>query len=681
MKKLLLFTAAVALLLVTGCKNEPPVIAVQSVTVAPDEIALIEGAQQQLAATVLPEDATSKDIVWSSSAPDVATVDESGKVTAVAAGLAIIKATCGGKEGTCAVTVSTPIPVETVSVAPETLTLKPGEGADLTATVLPADATDQTIVWTSSDEAVATVSETGHVTAVATGSAIITATCGGQAGTCDVNVTIINAVDLGLPSGTLWADRNIGADGPTAFGDFFSWGELAPKTTYEWSSYQWGTEDAITKYNYDDARTALLPEDDAATVLIGSDWRLPSYYEWYELMESCEWTWDDANKGYTVAGPNGNSIFFPASGVRPVNETEMPVGDYGGYWTDRANSQEVSSALIVYFYDDGTLDYWSDPRCWGYPVRAVKAPYIHPTAIAIEDNAGTVKVGKTLQLSAYPTPEEALEWGVTWTSSNTAVATVDATGLVKGVMEGTVTITATAVDGGFTATQSVEVTPGVVLPAGVFYAEDFEEGLPSDWILIDADGDGKNWTSLVGNNPNNILGHDDSVGFLTSASYDASALTPDNYAFTPAIKLAAGENKVSAWLNAQDASWPAETFGIGVSLVNPATLTASTVAANTTMLNQWTMTAAPGRPGNVSPRVQGTWYQYTVDLSAYENKTVYIFFRHFDCTDMFRLNLDDVQVYSPSLLLQSLTPVLVKNAPHKRSVGSNQVFKSKKNHR
>ncbi len=404
MKKLLLFAAAVALLLVTGCKNEPPVIAVQSVTVAPDEIALIEGAQQQLAATVLPEDATSKDIVWSSSAPDVASVDESGKVTAVAAGLAIIKATCGGKEGTCAVTVSAPIPVETVIVAPETLALKPGEGADLTATVLPADATDQTVVWTSSDEAVATVSETGHVTAVATGSAIITATCGGQAGTCDVNV-------------------------------------------------------------------------------------------------------------------------------------------------------------------------------------------------------------------------------------------------------------------------------------GVFYAEDFEEGLPSDWILIDADGDGKNWTSLVGSNPNNILGHDDSVGFLTSASYDASALTPDNYAFTPAIKLAAGENKVSAWLNAQDASWPAETFGIGVSLVNPATLTASTVAANTTMLNQWTMTAAPARPGNVSPRVQGTWYQYTVDLSAYENKTVYIFFRHFDCTDMFRLNLDDVQVYSPSLLLQSSTPVLVKNAPHKRSVGSNQVFKSKKNHR
>lgn len=677
MKKVI-FAAAAALLLVTGCKNEPAVVSVQSVTIAPDEIALTVGARQQLAATVLPENATAKEVVWSSSADDVAIVDQTGKVTATGAGLAIIQAVCGGKAGTCSVTVSLPIDVESVTVVPASLSLKPGEEADLTATILPADATDQQVVWSSSDNNVATVSESGHVVAVAEGQAVIKASCGGQEGECALSVSLMEAVDLGLPSGTLWAGKNLGAATAEAYGDYFAWGETAPKAWYAWSTYKWGTSAlAISKYNVEDVRYALLPEDDAATASLGSEWRIPSVADWYELLDYCSWTWDETNSGYLVtSSSNGNSIFLPAPGLKP-DDDDFPAGVYGGYWSIQRGYDE-DSAYVIYYYNDGNddpeADYWSDYRYYGYAIRAVKAPYIHPSAISIDDNSGTVKAGSTLQLNATIVPEDALEFGVKWSSSDASIAVVSATGLVTGVVEGTATITATSVDGGLTASQTITVTPP---PAGVLYEQDFEGGLPSNWTLIDADEDGYNWYHLA---VETVPAHNSS-GLLTSASYYAGVLTPDNYAFTPAIALPAdATSEVSAWLCAQDAGYPSEVFGIGISLVDPATLTASTVAANTTMLQNWTMIPVSGRPGTIKPRAQGNWYEYTVDLSAYAGQTVYVFFRHFNCTDWFRLNLDDVAVTTSATIAPTSAPASVKVKPvtGKHSAESIKAFRTRK---
>lgn len=165
------------------------------------------------------------------------------------------------------------------------------------------------------------------------------------------------------------------------------------------------------------------------------------------------------------------------------------------------------------------------------------------------------------------------------------------------------------------------------IPAGAtvydFEAEFAAQNL-GDWTTIDADGDTYTWfirpTGLA------ALGHNDSEGFVTSASYGTAALNPDNYLVSPQITISDANNMLSFWACAQDASWPSEHFGVAVST------TGNTSAADFTMLQEWTMTA----------KVQGNWYEYTVDLSAYDGQDIYVAIRHFDCTDLFRLNVDDI---------------------------------------
>lgn len=121
-------------------------------------------------------------------------------------------------------------------------------------------------------------------------------------------------VDLGLPSGTLWATCNVGAMNPEYGGDCFAWGETEHKSNFEWSNYKWAIANdessySLTKYGKNDQQTTLLPEDDAATVNWGADWRMPTKEEIQELIDNC--TGVDSDGGIRFTGPNGNSVFFP----------------------------------------------------------------------------------------------------------------------------------------------------------------------------------------------------------------------------------------------------------------------------------------------------------------------------------------------------------------------------------
>ena len=189
--------AAMMALLATGCdngSNEPEPVAVESVTLNVTTLALAPGAKEKVTATVLPENADDKTVVWSSSDLAVATVGEDGTVTARAEGTATITAHAGGKTATCAVTVNKitekpePVAVESVTLNATTLTLEPGKTMTLTATVLPESTDDRTVMWSSSDTAVATVGEDGTVTAVKAGEATITARAGGKTAVCEVTV-------------------------------------------------------------------------------------------------------------------------------------------------------------------------------------------------------------------------------------------------------------------------------------------------------------------------------------------------------------------------------------------------------------------------------------------------------------------------------------------------------------
>ena len=172
----------------------------------------------------------------------------------------------------------------------------------------------------------------------------------------------VQLIDLGLPSGTLWADRNLGADAPEKAGDYYRFGETVPFT------------ENSPEYVYDEIEGDIAGTDrDAATVNLGKNYRMPTFDQIKELLDECKWTWTKQNgvKGMKVTGPNGNSIFFPASGYRIYSDRSLRnVGSYGFYWSASAYGSSTINARNLYF----NSSYWGwnyNSRSSGFPVRAV----------------------------------------------------------------------------------------------------------------------------------------------------------------------------------------------------------------------------------------------------------------------------------------------------------------------
>ena len=216
----------------------------------------------------------------------------------------------------------------------------------------------------------------------------------GQGGGEEDEPTVTNTaghdyVDLGLPSGTLWATCNVGADKPEDYGGYYAWGETEEKDYYDWVTYKYcrGDYDELTKYcNYSsygyngftDNRTVLEPEDDVAHVKWGGDWRMPTYAEWSELCSSsnCTWTWTTRNgvKGYKVTskkeGFEGESIFLPAAGCR-IYGSLGSVGSLGYYWSSSLYESDPGVAWSVGFYSGYYDRDYGGNRYYGRSVRPI----------------------------------------------------------------------------------------------------------------------------------------------------------------------------------------------------------------------------------------------------------------------------------------------------------------------
>ena len=187
-------------------------------------------------------------------------------------------------------------------------------------------------------------------------------------------------VDLGLPSGLLWATRNVGATSPEDYGDYFAWGETTPKSVYLWTTYIYcnGDYNQLTKYcnnsdygykRFTDSLTILQPGDDAATANYGG--RIPTKEEWQELKNNTTsiWTTQNGVNGQLFTGTNGNSLFLPAAGYR-WNDTLYTAGSYGYY---RSSSLYTDSPVYAWDYlfisrEQGMVYFL---RYRGLPVRAV----------------------------------------------------------------------------------------------------------------------------------------------------------------------------------------------------------------------------------------------------------------------------------------------------------------------
>lgn len=195
-------------------------------------------------------------------------------------------------------------------------------------------------------------------------------------------------VDLGLPSGTLWAKCNLGASSEEEYGDFYAWGETTGYNgldrTFDWSTYQWcnGTSTTLTKYcsssSYGtvDGLTTLELADDAARVNWGSPWRIPTKEEWAELNTYTTKSNETINgiKGRRLTSTkNSKTLFLPFGGYFD-GSSYVNAGTNANYWTSSRGSSSTV-AYIAYTPNSGAIRTTSTLyRCLTEAIRPVYDP-------------------------------------------------------------------------------------------------------------------------------------------------------------------------------------------------------------------------------------------------------------------------------------------------------------------
>lgn len=177
------------------------------------------------------------------------------------------------------------------------------------------------------------------------------------------------AVDLGLPSGLKWADRNVGAKSPEDSGLFFSWGNVEGVEIGKVCDF---SEEAYAKTKGYKLKGDIDAKHDAATMNMGEQWRTPSDDEFQELYDNCTWELTSENDYYGIrftSKINGNSIFLPASGRGDGSSWNFR-GSYGSYWSSSFAS--ARNARVLVFYSSGVYPQYYNYRCNGFAVRAVQ---------------------------------------------------------------------------------------------------------------------------------------------------------------------------------------------------------------------------------------------------------------------------------------------------------------------
>lgn len=440
----------------------PNTIPVESVEFDVNGISVQMGETRSLSVTVLPENATNKNITWSSTDPDVAVVDENGNMTAVGLGYTFIEATADGKTGYLYVSVMPRL--ESLSIEPENLTLEIGQTASVTVNVTPESVLDSyRCAYQNNNEDIIDVEETYddlrfNITAKAAGEATFDfgVYVSGEwiIATCHVTVLFIEDeydgetdghkwVDLGLPSGIKWATCDVGADNSAQAGSLFAWGEIIPKDD-DSAPYKW-FDSATGKYlkyvlkpefGEVDNLTTLEAEDDAARMNWGGEWRMPTLADIEELWENTTYEFVTQNGvpgGKITSKINSHSIFLPAL---------FDTGS-GNYLSSTLYDFESNSAKGLCFHMDG-FGQTLLSRNKRFPVRPVlgNPPYVPVESVEFWFTHYFLDVGQIDYLSVDIIPANATNKTVTWSSSNESVAIVDQNGKLTARSVGGTYITA-----------------------------------------------------------------------------------------------------------------------------------------------------------------------------------------------------------------------------------------------
>ena len=415
--KMFLFTV-IAVMSLAGCASINPgeVInekEVTSITLNETSKNLVVDDTFQLIATVLPSDATNKDVTWNSSNSDVASIDTKGMVTALKAGNTTVTVTSNSKntvKATCYITVSDKnVEVSSITLNETSKEVTEGDSFTLVATVLPTNASDRTVKWTSSNTDVATVNN-GAVTTLKEGSAVITATSNSKStvkATCTVTV---NAKQVPPAMDGMTIIPSVVTSGTSITSSSFTYHDIEVSSASVNNVYGTGEEsmrlgsssrNGSVKFTF--ANALIINKITVTAKEYGSDSGCQ-----LKVSTSAETT------AKTKSISNSSYADYEYSFTSQNESTWLQLENSG-------SRKRVIVSLIK--------------------IEAEPLVKIYPSSISLENT--DVNVGSAVQLTPTFTPSDTNQKSVTWDSSDKSVATVSSTGLVTGLKAGTTTITAT----------------------------------------------------------------------------------------------------------------------------------------------------------------------------------------------------------------------------------------------
>ena len=419
-----------------SCSQKEEDVAVSSVTISQPTAEMIVGETVKLSATVLPSNATDKEISWASSKQSVATITQDGLVTAISEGTSNITAMAGGKTGTCIVTVSKRVvEVASIELNKTELSLVEGEDFTLVATIKPDDATDKTITWNSSDASIASVAE-GKVKALKEGTTTISAKAGEKTATCSVVVAkkiiavtsvSLNKTELSLTKGQ--SETLVATIKP----------DDATDKTVSWSSSNTGVA------TVEDGKVTAVGGGEAAITAKAGEFEATCH-----ITVTVPVTSISLDKT-TMTIEEGTTASLTAT-VQPNDASDKSVE-----WSSSDESVAMVENGTVTAVKEGSATIMARAGDKTAECKVtVSKKVIIVTSVELNKSTLELKKGESEILSATVTPDDATDKTITWSTSEASVASVDQNGKVTALKSGTATITAKA--GEKTALCSVKVT-------------------------------------------------------------------------------------------------------------------------------------------------------------------------------------------------------------------------------
>ena len=513
-----------------------------------------------------------------------------------------------------------------VTLDNDNLVIPVGVEVQLNAAVLPEDA-DKPVVWLSNKPDIASVSDEGVVTGHANGDAVIVAVVGGASAVCRVNVfRPITEISLGEPI------------------------QILRKGTFLLQP-QFQPEDATETIKWVSSNTDVATVDENGLVTGISEGLIVITAECYYTSADCSVEVSEIHAtAIALSGPSeiwlGHEEPITAT-LTPSESTDDIVWSSSAPEVASVDKDGVVKGLGL---GNAEISATIGELTTSIQVEVIPVPVkeiiLTPNPIILSE------LGQSVQVTATILPEDAADKTLEWSVDDPAVVSIDENGNVTAHGTGETHIYATAANG-VVGNAAVMVS----LPLSLPYTEDFEayenNSQPADWYFFDVDEDGYCWEEVRDTDGSGGIGCHSGTGVLASASYvnNYGILYPDNWAFTPAIKLDESDNVLSFWLVAQDGSYPKEHYAAyistEVSTENCTRLVEGTLTEGTSYIYEKPSTTGAPTSGQYKPMAIGTWEHITVPIpDEFNGKVVFIAFRHFECYDQFRINLDDVSVTS-----------------------------------